>query len=85
MADGTKKTTGIICYLVEVFCIKVHPSFSLCLFGVCFFSFRDQLFGDGFSVPVLRRLAVLMERQEQPVATVVRCKGAAVQEVRPIR
>lgn len=47
------------------------------------FIFRDQVFGDGFSVAILKRLAVLMERQEQPVATVVRRKGAVVDKVSP--
>lgn len=44
-------------------------------------AFGDQVFSEGFSLATLQRLAVLMEHQEQPVATVVRRKGAAVDEV----
>lgn len=39
------------------------------------------MFGDGFSLAVLQRLAVLMERQEQPGAAVVRRKGSIVDKV----
>eukprot|EP00752_Nemacystus_decipiens_P007815 g6980.t1 len=42
---------------------------------------KTEVFGDGFSVAILDRLAVLMVRHEQPAATVVQRKGAAVDKV----
>lgn len=39
------------------------------------------MFGEGFSLAILQRLAVLMERREQSEATVVRRKGAVVDKV----
>ena len=49
------------------------------------FALRDQVFGDGFSLAVLQRLAFLMVRQEQLEAAVIRRKGVAVDEVGFIR
>eukprot|EP00903_Cladosiphon_okamuranus_P014480 g13431.t2 len=42
---------------------------------------RTEVFGHGFSLAILQRLAVLMERQEQAEASVVRRKGDVVDKV----
>lgn len=42
----------------------------------------EQIFGEGFSTPVLRRVAELMEGREHLEASAVRRKGAPADKVR---